>query len=186
MSSKKWGVKEWLIFILVVILVVATVGLILSAIGEKEKRAEEQPPDNITRIKKRIDELDKLIKPLAEKRDQLRHAEKRFMIRVRVLIAAGILGGNLGFWFLLNTKGELGTQLNFNEAWLLAYSFVGFIISGTPARFAISIKKGAVKWLNKEHQPMLIELVSYEEERKMLIEELQVLESAAPTNGRLG
>jgi uncharacterized membrane protein len=89
--------------------------------------------------------------------------EKWIYLVSRTLIAIGILLANVIYWKWYNQKFDLGEQLNFNEVYILIYSFLAFIIAGTPTKFVKLIRLTIYNFRKREHLGNLdIELINNE------------------------
>lgn len=170
-KKKQENIKIALIIVIVILVIVITLGLVLAFQGEAEKAAEEDKEKK----RKRLQELEIKIKPLAKTRSELAQREKTVFLGIRFLVGLGIVVLNVLLWYYFNTEKQLGQQVTYNEAALLIYSFIAFILSGTPTKFMLAMKKGATSVVKIGKKHILTELVELEKERDSLKAELGLI-----------
>lgn len=190
MSNKEQ--EKGLSFLEILVGVIAVIGFIFF-IGElfrdkeddKLKEAKPKPeqipqPENENVLEKKIQRLnvvDEQISELTPKRKRAIKAEKRILIWARIVIAFGFVLLNIWYYITFNrSMFDLGNQMNINGVVVMLYSFIAFVIHGTPEKFIRNIKLNTKIYLRRKHLPLLSELKSLENEREQLLKEIELLE----------
>jgi hypothetical protein len=76
--------------------------------------------------------------------------ERWIYLTARTLIALLLIFSNLLFYWFWNRPIDYNNQINFNEVLILGYSFVAFIIAGTPTKFVKLIRVTIYNWRKRE------------------------------------
>lgn len=77
--------------------------------------------------------------------------EKWIYITARTLIGLLLVLSNFIFFWFWNKPIDFNNQINFNEVLLLGYSFLAFIIAGTPTKFVKLLRNTIYNWRKREH-----------------------------------
>lgn len=77
--------------------------------------------------------------------------ERWIYIVARTLIAILLVLSNFLFFWYWNKPIDYNNQINFNEVLILGYSFIAFIIAGTPTRFVELIRTTIYNWRKRAH-----------------------------------
>lgn len=77
--------------------------------------------------------------------------EKWIYITARTLIGLLLILSNFIYFWFWNKPIDFNNQINFNEVLLLGYSFLAFIIAGTPTKFVKLLRITIYNWRKREH-----------------------------------
>lgn len=157
-EKEKWSIWETLLGILAIVLVVFFVWKFLSWIfnlGSRNRKGRSKNSYIETFLKQQENATN-------EKRENqnevinLDHPDKGLklvLILGRMLIVICLLTYNYVLYFKYNSdQFDLSKQLNYNEALLLSYSFICFILYGSVTKFVVAMKwmiKFALLWVKR-------------------------------------
>lgn len=169
------------LIVFVIVLIIITVGWFFSKLNKTdyEEAVVVEDEDELEIKKQRLKEVEDKIASLELKKVQIQKTEKRYLITARVVIGVGMLLINAWFankYIYFNDTFELNKILSFNSAILLCYSFVAFMLYGTPANFVAALKNIISNFLKNKHVDTLTELEKLIKERDTLFKEIEVLE----------
>lgn len=182
-TEQKWYDKvETVIAIVLIILII---GLVILYFAEKSKKEKKKPTKEELK-KKRLEDIQARIKVLEPQKEQLQQTEKKYFFWARFIIGLILVTLNALYLYFDNwTDFNLGDQLNINAGIALIYSFVAFILYGSPSALVRAIKKRASQVFLRNHIHVLTELQELKEEEKEIenylveLEEKRKLELAA-------
>jgi hypothetical protein len=143
----------------------------------KENEKQPKPQDKLQKKKERLEIVKSKIAELNPLRKKIFKTERRIFIGTRIVIATGFIIYNvLCLWLVYGWKFDLGEQMNINGAAVMLYSFIAFLLYGTPDNLVKEFKRKSKQRLKHKHIPMLSELKSLENEQKKLVIDIKNLE----------
>jgi TM2 domain-containing membrane protein YozV len=189
MNAKKW-LKEnktlktaltIILIVIVIVLIIITVGWLFSKLNksDNEDAAFEYQEDDLEAKKKKLKGIEYKITPLESIKVQIEKTEKKYLIAARLVIGFFMICLNVLFahyFIYFDGTFELNKILSFNSAVLLCYSFIAFLLYGTPGSFVAALKNTITNYLTKKHIHTLTELEKLIKERDMLLKDIEALE----------
>lgn len=166
-SEQKWYDKVETV--IAIVLVILLVGLIFYFLKDKSKKEPKKPTKEELK-KNRLEEVQERIKILEPKKEQLEKTERKYFLFARLVIGAILLTLNGLYLYFDNLKDfSLGDQLNINGGIALIYSFVAFLLYGSPNALVKAIKTRASQIFLRNHIHVLTELEDLQKEEKEIL-----------------
>ena len=166
-SEQKWYDKVETV--IAIVLVILLVGLIFYFLKDKSKKEPKKPSKEELK-KNRLEEIQARIKTLEPKKEQLEKTERKYFLFARLVIGAILLTLNGLYLYFDNLKDfSLGDQLNINGGIALIYSFVAFLLYGSPNALVKAIKTRASQIFLRNHIHVLTELEDLQKEEKEIL-----------------
>jgi hypothetical protein len=172
-SKKFW--KNVLITIVVIAIIILTI-LSLGLIFRKEKKEDIQIKE-VDENQKRLEEIECRIAEIELRKKATEKTKKRIFLFARIGISLIILIINYLYIFIYKKHFTLSYLLNFNYFILLSYSFIAFIIYGTPSKLVSSLKYMIVQILRRNRIDITEELEKLTKERTFIKSKMEILEN---------
>lgn len=184
-NGKKNWLSRWIdrvMTVLGIVAIILIIGLVILYFADKAKQEKKKPKEEKPE-KSRLQIVQERITELEPQKQILLSREKRYFFIARLIIAIILVTIN---WLYLRydnwTNFSLGDQLNINAGIVLTYSFVAFILYGSPSALVKAIKRRASQVFLRNQIHVLSELEQLEEEEANIqneMNEIDKLEKAA-------
>ncbi|NVK66375.1 MAG: hypothetical protein HWE22_17415 [Flavobacteriales bacterium] len=157
---KKGGSHSFLEIVLIIVGVLLLVLIIADALENRRER-KKTDAEKLQDLKELREKYNSGIK---------RSVRNEFWIYfiARTIIVGLIVGLNLFFYFSyysnLHWENALAHLMNINEALILIYSFIAFMIYGTPSKFVKGIRQVIYRWRKRRNLPANLDIDQLEKE----------------------
>lgn len=186
MSKDSFGYKIFkaILTVLAIVAIILTFGWLISdeevqpklaSANNDENKKLIDPEEEKKKLKTQLNTTLERIKFIEDRKIEIEHREKRFLIASRVVLGLILIALNIVYVYFFNLSFKFDSQLNLNEAILLVYSFFAFLTYGTPTKFVTAIKSKIAYMLKKKHIDVIEELEPLKLEKDRLIKEIEKL-----------
>jgi hypothetical protein len=133
--------KRFLKIVLIVLLAFLIIGIFYNWFQSQKPKSDEIRLSELNEQKKEYDS------------GILKASTSEWWIYITARTLIGLLLGfsNFLFYWYWNSPIDYNNQINFNEVLILAYSFIAFVIAGTPTKFVKIIRATIYNWRKREH-----------------------------------
>lgn len=133
--------KRFIKIVLIILLVFLFVGIVYNYFQSKKPKSDEEKLKELKEQRLAYD--NGVLKALTN--------EWWIYIIARSIIALFVILVNYVFYRYWNNPINYNNQISLNEALLLGYSFLAFIIAGTPTKFVELLRTTIYNWRKREH-----------------------------------